>query len=136
MPHVRRQPPRYSHSHLSPHDQHNGRGDMSAHGEQSFDVAALARRWKCSEGVIRKCIERKEIASFRLGTLIRVSAAEVARIECPTPSSDSEEDMPSSGTNAANDEGEGSTPKIGRAQKPRPAAYGQQATVLHGPWAD
>lgn len=102
----------------------------------AFTVASLAERWNCSEGVIRKCIERGDIAAFRLGTLIRISAAEVARIECLTPCNASGEDTPLSGTSAANDEGEDSTPKIDRARKPRHAAYGQQATIHHGPWAD
>lgn len=102
--------------------------------EMAFTVATLAHRWQCSEGVIRKCIDRREIASFRLGTSIRIPASEVARIECLTPSSDSEEDMPSSGESKASEEGEGFTPKIDRAQRPRPAGYGPLATVHRGPW--
>lgn len=103
-----------------------------------FSVPKLADRWECSEGLIRKMIERGEIASFRLGVLIRIPASEVAKIECQnrTASNDSGEDMPSSGAIAERDEGAGSTPQIGRARKPRHAAFGQQATIHRGPWAD
>ena len=99
-----------------------------------FTVPALAARWGCSEGLIRKMIERGELSSFRLGVLIRVPASEVAKIECPTASNDSEADLQSSGARTESDEGEPFTPKIDRARKPRPAASGKQATIHRGPW--
>lgn len=103
-----------------------------------FTVPNLAKRWACSEGLVRKMIDRGELASFRLGVLIRVPANEVARLECQslTRSSDSEGDMPSSGKTTESGEGEPSTPRIGRARKPRPGASGKQATIHRGPWAD
>lgn len=99
-----------------------------------FTVPALAQRWECSEGLVRKMIERGELSSFRLGTLIRIPAAEVAKIECHTASNDSEADLQSSGARTGGDEGERSTPKIDRARRPRPAASGKQATIHRGPW--
>jgi len=106
--------------------------------EKPFTVPTLADRWECSEGLIRKMIERGELRSFRIGALIRVPADEVERIECQslTPSSDSAADMQSCGTKAESDADDASTPKIGRARKPKPAAYGQQATIHRGPWGD
>lgn len=104
-----------------------------------FTVPNLATRWECSEGLIRKMIERGQLRSFRLGVLIRIPADEVERIECQsrTPSNDSGEVsplcgemMPGSGDAAP------STPKIGRARKPRPAGVGMQATIHRGPWGD
>ena len=100
----------------------------------AFTVAKLAARWDCSETAIRAMIDRKELASFRIGIALRIPASEVERIECPTPCSASEVDMPLSGEKADNDEGEGSTPRIDRAQKPRRARYGKLAIVRHGPW--
>lgn len=103
-----------------------------------YTVPTLAERWECSEGLIRKMIERGELSSFRLGTLIRVPASEVAKIECQslTASNDLGEGTPLSGERAESDEGEHSMPRIGRARKPRHADFGKQATIHHGPWAD
>lgn len=108
---------------------------MSAQ-ERPFTVPNLAKRWECSEGLVRKMIERGELSSFRLGVLIRIPASEVAKVECQnlTASNDSEEGSPSYGEKATSDEGEGSTPKIGRARKPRHADFGKQATIHPGPW--
>ena len=100
-----------------------------------FTVPTLAARWGCSEGLIRKMIERGELSSFRLGTLIRVPAHEVAKIEC-IASNDSETALQSSGERTGSADAEGSTPRIGRARKPRPADYGKQATILPGRWDD
>lgn len=102
-----------------------------------FTVPSLAERWECSEGLIRKMIDRGELQAFRIGILIRIPADEVGRIECQnlTASNDSGEASPSSGeTTQTPGVGEGSTPKIGRARKPRHAAFGQPATIHHGPW--
>ena len=100
----------------------------------AFTVAKLAARWDCSETAIRAMIDRKELASFRIGIALRIPASEVERIECPTPSNASGVDTPLSGEIADNDEGENSTPRIDRAQKPKRARYGKLATVHPGPW--
>lgn len=104
--------------------------------EKPFTVSSLASRWECSEGLIRKMIERNELQSFRIGNLIRIPADEVGRLECQhhTAYNDSEADLHSFGTTTASDAGEGSTPKIGRARRPRPAGFGQEATIHRGPW--
>lgn len=103
-----------------------------------FSVPSLAARWECSEGLIRKMIDRGEIEAFRLGTLIRIHVHEVNRIECqiPTASSASEDPSPSSiEMQRESDAAVASTPKIGRARKPRHGGSGQEATIHRGPWA-
>ena len=104
--------------------------------ERPFTVPTLAARWECSEGLVRKMIERGELSAFRLGVLIRIPASEVAKVECQslTASNDLGEGSPLSGERESNGGDEGSTPKIGRARKPRPAASGKQATIHRGPW--
>jgi excisionase family DNA binding protein len=107
--------------------------------EKPFTVPTLAGRWECSEGLIRKMIERGELRSFRIGALIRIPADEVERIECQslTPSSDSAADTPSFSNARESASDEHSMPKIGRARKPRHADYGAPAaTVIHGRWGD
>jgi excisionase family DNA binding protein len=102
-----------------------------------FTIPKLAERWECSEGLIRKMIDRGELNSFRIGILFRIPAEEVARIECQnlTACSDSGATSPSSiETSAANESEAGSTPKIGRARKPKPVGGGPGATIHHGPW--
>ena len=66
------------------------------------------------------------MAYFRIGTLIRIPAAEVERVECPnTLSSDSEADMQSSGQMAkANVGATVLPPPIGSERRPRPARDG------------
>src|SRR5690606_34523369 len=49
--------------------------------ERPFTTATLALRWSCSDQHIRDMIARGELVCFRLGKLIRIAAAEVARIE-------------------------------------------------------
>lgn len=87
----------------------------------AFSVPSLAARWDCSEGLIRKMIDRGELQSFRLGVLIRVPAAEVERVECQslTQSSASEADSPLSGMRTESAVAAVSTPKIGRARRRR-----------------
>ena len=102
--------------------------------DRPFTVPNLANRWKCSQGLVRKMIGRGELSSFRLGTLIRIPASEVAKIECRTASNDLGEGSPLSGEKTENAEGAHSTPKIDRARKPKHAAFGKQATVHRGPW--
>lgn len=108
---------------------------MSA--RKPYTPVTLAERWGCSQGLVRKMIDRHELSHFRLGTLIRIPASEVERVECQhIPSNDCEADMPSSGKTAESGEGEDSTPKIDRARRPRHADYGKVATILHGRWGD
>tara|TARA_B100001057_G_C22480784_1_gene806367 strand:- start:397 stop:756 length:360 start_codon:yes stop_codon:yes gene_type:complete len=115
-----------------------GREAMTAHSrieEKPFTVATLADRWQCSEGAIRNMLDRGELQSFRIGALIRIRADEVERIECQnTPCSDSGAVSQSSGEKTESAAEQPSTPKIGRARKPRPAASGRTATIHHGPW--
>ena len=101
-----------------------------------YSVPALANRWECSEGLIRKMIQRGELSSFRLGMLIRIPASEVEKIECHTASNDSGADLPLSIEATESASGEPSMPRIGRARKPRHADYGKQATIHRGPWVD
>jgi excisionase family DNA binding protein len=49
--------------------------------ERPYTTATLAERWGCSDQHVRDMIARGELACFRLGKLIRIAAAEVARIE-------------------------------------------------------
>ena len=101
----------------------------------AYTVATLAQRWECSTGVVRKLIQRGDLSCFRIGTLIRISAAEVERFEWQTtPCNASEGDTLSSGERTASGEGEPSMPQIDRARKPRHADYGKAATIHRGPW--
>lgn len=98
--------------------------------ERPFTVPNLAERWGCSEGLIRKMIDRGELRSFRLGVLIRVPADEVERVECQirTPSSASLGDSPWSGkSQTESDAGSGSTLKIVRARKRKLVPSGKTA---------
>jgi len=47
-----------------------------------FSVRSLAKRWLCSESTVRNEISANRLGHFRIGGLVRVSAAEVARFEC------------------------------------------------------
>lgn len=108
-----------------------------ARNEQAkpFTVPALAERWECSEGLIRKMLDRGELHSFRIGVLIRIPADEVERVECQAiPSNDCEAGSPWSGTKPESGDEAGSTPKIGRARKPKLAGVGNPATIHRGPW--
>lgn len=46
-----------------------------------YSVSQLADRWRCSGGMVRKLINHGSLQCFRLGTLIRISAAEVRRFQ-------------------------------------------------------
>jgi hypothetical protein len=46
-----------------------------------FTPKSLAARWECSEQHIRDLITGGDVRAFRLGSLLRISAAEVWRIE-------------------------------------------------------
>jgi excisionase family DNA binding protein len=101
--------------------------------ERPYSPQTLADRWGCGESTVRNLIRRNELATFRIGTLIRISAEEVERFECQNIRCNaSEGDMPSSGTSKASEGGELYTPQIDRARKPRPAAYGKQAMTARG----
>lgn len=57
---------------------------MNINGPRPYSVAQLAERWDCSQGLIRKLIRNGELQPFTLGTLIRITAAEVQRFEAQT----------------------------------------------------
>jgi len=87
-----------------------------------FTVETLAERWGCSAGAIRNRIRNGEIQCFRIGTLIRIPANEVEKIECPNiVSSASEAASQSSGMMRA-------APAAGRNL---PRAIGQERRRKH-----
>jgi excisionase family DNA binding protein len=104
---------------------------------RAFTVASLAAEWECSEGVIRKAIREGQLGCFRLGSLIRIPAEEVARFECQNiRSSGSGDDTQSSG--------ETTKASVTATALPRPTAlelklkqggFGRRDTVRTGPWA-
>lgn len=59
--------------------------------ERPYSPETLADRWGCSSEKVRQMCKRGDLASFRLGKLIRIPAAEVERIECQTIDSSSTE---------------------------------------------
>jgi excisionase family DNA binding protein len=117
---------------------------LPEHDVRPYSIAQLADRWGCSDSMIRKLINQGELQTFRIGALIRISAAEVERYEkCPAeptspiPSNDSGEALPSSGENqpkAESDTGGSSHRKIGRAPRRKPAPSGKGPTIVRGPW--
>jgi len=54
---------------------------LPEHDVRPYSVAQLAERWGCSGNVVRKLINQGELQFFRIGTLIRIPAAEVQRYE-------------------------------------------------------
>lgn len=54
---------------------------LPEHDVRPYSIAQLADRWGCSDSVVRKLISQGELQCFRIGILIRVPAAEVARYE-------------------------------------------------------
>ncbi|MCA0944536.1 helix-turn-helix domain-containing protein [Salipiger pacificus] len=46
-----------------------------------FSPATLGERWGCSAQHIRDMVARGDLKAFRAGVLIRIPAAEVARVE-------------------------------------------------------
>src|SRR6185437_6237323 len=99
---------------------------------RAYTVASLADEWQCSEGVIRKAIADGELGCFRLGTLIRIPAEEVARFECQNiPSSDSEADMPLSGAKKASADDSPLRLPIDPRRKRRRANGGQGKPTQH-----
>lgn len=66
---------------------------MTAHSiamkARPYSPETLADRWGCSAEKVRLMCRDGELASFRLGKLIRIPASEVERVEClntPSPS--------------------------------------------------
>lgn len=104
---------------------------------RAFTVASLAREWECSEGVIRKLVAAGTLRHFRIGTLIRIPADEVARFECQSiASNDSAEDMPASGEMPTeSDDASGYTRPTGLERRRRLGGDGAGATIHRGPWA-
>lgn len=54
---------------------------LPEHDVRPYSVAQLAERWGCSGNVVRKLINHGELRFFRIGSLIRIPAAEVQRYE-------------------------------------------------------
>lgn len=54
---------------------------LPEHDVRPYSIAQLADRWGCSDSMIRKLINQGQLQTFRIGTLFRIAAAEVARIE-------------------------------------------------------
>lgn len=104
---------------------------------RAYTVASLADAWGCSEGSIRKLIDRGQLTCFRIGTLIRIPADEVRRYECEqtTASSGSEADMPSSGTKEASANGISLPRPTALERKLKQGGFGPKDTVMRGPWA-
>jgi excisionase family DNA binding protein len=104
---------------------------------RAYTVSSLAAEWHCSEGTIRKLIGDGELGCFRLGTLIRIPAEEVARFESSRlPSSASEEDMLSSGEKrTAGGEGSASMRPTAPRQKRRRVPGGNVIPALPRQWA-
>ncbi len=63
-----------------PEDRFEKQVDLLSH--PPFSVRSLAKRWLCSESTVRNEISANRLGHFRIGGLVRVSAAEVARFEC------------------------------------------------------
>jgi excisionase family DNA binding protein len=56
-----------------------------------FSPETLGERWGCSSEKVRQMCRAGQLASFRLGKLIRIPASEVERIECQIGDSSSTE---------------------------------------------
>jgi excisionase family DNA binding protein len=104
---------------------------------RAYTVATLAEAWECSEGTIRKLIGDGELGCFRLGTLIRIPAEEVARFECQNiPSSGSEKATQSSiETPQDDDTGNDYEPTTVLGLKRKLGGDGRLGATVHpGPW--
>lgn len=77
---------------------------MTAHA-RPYSPETLAERWGCSPDKIRGMCKSGEIASFRLGRLIRIPASEVERFECQNFGSSSTEENSASPTPTQNADG-------------------------------
>jgi len=54
---------------------------LPEHDVRPYSIPQLADRWGCSDSMIRKLIKQGELTCFRIGVLMRISAAEVQRFE-------------------------------------------------------
>lgn len=98
-----------------------------------FSPETLAERWNCSAGLIYKLVRDGSLQSFRPGTLIRISAAEVERFECQTTASnDCGEGSPLSIATEESGSDDNSPPRIGRARRQKPESCGQGLTIARG----
>lgn len=69
-----------------------------------YSPETLGDRWGCSSEKIRQMCRSGELASFRLGKLIRIPASEVERIECQNTDSS---DTADNGASPTPNQGEG-----------------------------
>lgn len=51
--------------------------------EPTLTIPQLAQRWQCSPDSVRRMIARGELKAVRIGRLIRIRPADVARAERP-----------------------------------------------------
>ena len=101
----------------------------------TYTVASLAREWRCSEGVIRKLLASGQLGCFRLGTLIRIPAEEVARFQ-NIQSSASRGDTQSSGETEESASVTALRPLTALERRLRQGGFGQDESVVRtGPWA-
>ena len=120
---------------------------LPEHAQRPYSVNQLADRWGCSPSMIRKLISSNRLQPFRIGELIRISAAEVERYELcqvqqttdSTPSKSSAEGSPSSGGSLETAASECATesnfnPQIARARRRKPGRSCPSPTIVHGPW--
>lgn len=56
-------------------------GEPTENGTRSYSVKSLAKRWQCSEGLVRSMISRGELSAWRHGGLIRISQEAVREVE-------------------------------------------------------
>lgn len=71
--------------------------------ERPYSPETLADRWGCSAEKVRLMCRAGEIASFRLGKLIRIPAVDVERYECQNTASPSTEENGPSPSETATD---------------------------------
>ena len=58
--------------------------DTRPHGPDThsfYTVRQVAERWQCSEKKVRRMIERGELIAHRLGSQLRISAADLTACE-------------------------------------------------------
>lgn len=106
-----------------------GVGEMTA--ERPYSPETLADRWGCSAEKVRLMCRDGEIASFRLGKLIRIPATEVERVECLNIASSNIEENSASPTLTRNEAAFASRLARTTAESPKrePAKFGGQETA-------
>ena len=70
-----------------------------------YSPETLGARWGCSAEKVRRMYHDGELAGFRLGKLIRISAAEVERIECQASTESASTGASSSSLTSATEDG-------------------------------